>query len=215
MINLTKRFTTYKIWFIWLITTLFGWSIVGYFGFENRNLLLSSWGTVLQTLLNLFLNGLIIGGSIGLLQFLLMPKNLRLSKSWVFVQSFIYALGSALGLFVVIVLARISIPNLFTQSQIIFPIPLSLIMLMSGSIIGLMQVLVLRNQFEIKLSEGILYLLLSSLAWGLSFFLSSYLIDYAYIQNIVTGTIIGLITGFGLFIVIHNKSKTNSSEMIF
>lgn len=213
MFSLKNKFNKYKIWFLWLTSILFGWGIVGYFGFENRNLLLSSQSIVFQTLSNLFLNGSMIGGVIGILQFLFLSKSLNLSKSWIWLQAFIYALGSTLGILIVIALAWISIPNLFTQPQIIFPIPLSLMMFIGGSIIGLMQVLILSRQIKIKFLEGMLYVLLSSLAWGLSFFLSSILgSKILYVENVIAGATIGAITGLALLILIQAKEQINISQ---
>lgn len=203
-----------KIWFIWAMATVIGWGTIGYFGFENRNLILSSWHIVFQALFNLLLNGLMIGGTIGLLQFLFLSKNLSLKKSWIFLQACIYALGSVLGILIIIVLTWVRVPNLFTQSQIILPVPVSLMMLVGGSVIGLLQVLVLRNQFEVRLSEGMLYLLLSSFAWGLSFFLSSILGGkVVYIENIIAGTTIGTVTGFAIIILIRAKEQINISQL--
>lgn len=209
MLRPKNKLNIYKVWFLWTSTTLVGWLIVKYFGFNNRELIMSSWNVVFQTLAAIFVNGLMLGALVGLLQFIFLSYELHLTKWWVFIQACSYASGSTVGLLSVIILIWSFNPGLFTQATIIFPFPLALTMLISGGLIGSIQIIALRNQFETNFSRAMLYLALSSLAWGLAYFTISYLNKDLtfYIQNSVAGIVIGVITGFGLFLLLKDKDK--------
>lgn len=209
MINLNKDLTIYKTCFLWLIATTVGWGVIGYIGFENRDLILSSWNIVFQITVKVFINGLLIGSMIGILQILLISNFINLKKSWVLVQACSYALGSALGVLSIISFIWLGSPALFTSPEFIFPIPLSFIMLMSGGVIGFLQVLGLKFNFAIRNINIILYLMFSSVSFGISFFLVGILNTSTMnlIQSSLAGTVIGLITGFALYILIKDEIK--------
>lgn len=204
----------YKVWLGWTTATLIGWLIVKYFGFDNRNLIMSSQQVVLQTLFAIFVNGLMLGALVGLLQFAFLSNEIRLTKWWIFIQACSYAFGSTIGLLSVIAFLWISNPKLFAQAAIILPFPLPLTMLISGGLVGLIQVAALKSRFGINLSHALLYLTLSSLAWGLAFFAINYMSKNLaiYYQNSIAGVVIGAITGLGLFLLMKDNLRLNATK---
>lgn len=213
MFKSKNTFYIYKVWLQWTSATLIGWVIIKYFGFDNRNLIMSSWHIVFQTLTAIFVNGLLLGALVGLLQFTFLSDDLRLTKWWIFIQACSYSIGSTVGLLSVIVFVWMFNPGLFTQATIVFPFPLPLTMLISGGLVGLIQIVTLKSRLGINLSRAMLYLVSSSLAWGLSFFSINYLNKNSsiYIQNSIAGVVIGTITGLVIFLLLKDEDKLRIS----
>lgn len=191
------------IWFQWLIATTIGWSVIGYMGFKNRNLNLSLELDAIRLLSDIFLNGFLLGGVIGAIKYLFLHKKLQLTTWWwVFAYIFSYSLSSLSGVLISVIIVWALNKNLFINTPVIFPFPLSLSMLITGLMLGIAQGALLNMWQQARNIRVIAFSLFSSLAWGMAFFVVGFLpigIGF-FLQNIVAGVIIGAITGLGLLL---------------
>jgi len=180
MINIIK--TNKRLLIRWLIANFLAWpiglfiaiilsyTVVNIFHPEETNLIL----------------GLGIGFSVGISQWFVLKKYLKISKWWMIIPCIF--IGIPFAILIMMEENGNTLPVLFNideAGQILF-------FFTAGVLTGIFQIIV----FKGTLSNSYSWIILSGIAWAASL---------AYNQILLSGIIMGLITGFGLIILIRKK----------
>lgn len=162
---------------LWVLSIVLGWSIIIYPGLSLRNEIITSWGMLPSITLKMLLVALVLGGVIGALQYLFLRFDIIINPiQWVLISVLSYGVGTAIAFLVASIGIGIIYPQVFSSGGAVsMPLPLAFTMITGGFLIGLIQAYTLRNSFSSKKTQWVLlWVLGTSLSWGIGFFLMSY-----------------------------------------
>ena len=151
------------------------------------------WGSPLQqTMINIGV-GILIGTSIGFIQWRLLRKSFHIPSSWIYLVPSGFVL---IELIVGIILWKMDLNRgeySFWEGK---PLPHALIFAMDGMAIGLIQLLVLRKYFP----RSLFWIVASTVAWGVSILLTAIKDQeiFLLVTFIIGILLYGLITGVSL-----------------
>ncbi len=211
MISVNSRINLVRLWVFWSLTVFVGWTIITYGGVSIRDSMIDTWETVPGLTWTLAQNGCLLGLVIGVLQCVLLRREIKLSWWWVAVSAIGYAISTSTAfLLVIAILAAINPGILSAQGDGFLSMPLALTMLVSGAIVGIIQAVAARKFFSAHLIKKLsLWILGTALGWSLGFFIISLVWRTSFplfIQSGAAGLIIGMITGGVLITVIKPES---------
>lgn len=193
---------------LWAVSITLGWTIIIYPGFIFRNMVLSSWTMLLPVALRLFSSSLLLGGLIGLLQYLLCRFNKVLSSQWIFASAISYGIGITVAFLFLSAMFGLVYPEIFSSSGVSFLImPSELIMLFGGGMTALIQAIALRNVFFRGYKEILLWALAMALIWELGIFLTSVFMQADLPLSFQSG-LAGLVIGLGTALLLNIQINT-------
>jgi hypothetical protein len=202
MLQIKSQTNLLALWILWTISLFLGWIIYPGLNFRSGNI--SSWGELVSLLGNLFIQTLLLGLFVGFIQYVLLHFHADISAWWIALSGVSYALGTTLGLLITSVDAWRIAPEIFsTQGQTTLLFPLAFVMLIGGGITGIIQVYALKGAVTQNKTKLLLWVLATSLAWGLGAFLVSFPwvahLPFRF-QSGLAGLVIGSITGIAFIV---------------
>jgi hypothetical protein len=161
---------------------------------------------------NLFLSTIALGLFVGIFQYVILQRYVKISLDWVLISTFSYAIGSALAFLLSVSSAALLWPDIFLKPDTTFLLtPVLEIMLIGGGLAGLVQAYLVKSKYDFMLQNKraiMLWVLASALSWGLGFFASLYTRDAnlpLHLQSGASGLVIGAITGMILLLLLERK----------
>ena len=211
--NLNFEMKRPQLWFLWTIATAISWSLVVYPGWNLWQLHVTSWQIVTSTTWDLFLSTIALGLFVGISQYAILRRYVKVSLDWVLISTFSYAIGSALAFLLSVSSAALLWPDIFLNPDTTFLLtPVLAIMLIGGGLAGLVQAYLVKSKYDFMFQDKraiTLWVLANALSWGLGFFASLYTRDAnlpLHLQSGASGLIIGAITGLVLLVQLGRKS---------
>ena len=184
---------------MWILSIVFGWSLIIYPGLSLREIVIYSWDMLPSIAWKMLISALMLGTVIGILQYLAFRIEINLSWKWIFISALSYGISTPLAF--LILSAVIGYQEVFSSGGVAFmSLPLALTMLIGGCFAGIIQAYFLRVAFDLhRIRQIVLWTLGTGLSWGIGFFLTSYGKAVGlplFMQSGLAGLAIGLITAF-------------------
>ena len=175
MLQLKSAFKTRRFIFGWVVSIVMGWTLITYPGLILRSTVLSSWKMLLPIALQLLAFALLLGGIIGLLQYLLCRWDVVLSWQWILISAVSYGVGSSVAFLFSSAVLGISNPGIFSSGGASSTyMPLDFTMLFGGGLTTLMQAPPMRDVFFCNPKAVLSWILGVALSWEIGFFLAAY-----------------------------------------
>lgn len=193
-------------WILWTLSSGLAWFVVIYPGFSMREIKISSWNSLLPIAGNLFTPALFLGFLVGVFQYALWKLQAKASWQWIVCSAFGYGLGTPISFLIQATGLGLAHPEILSANgRSLLSMPLGLTMLLSGLIVGLIQIPAYpkRNSAQKRVAIHWLWILASSLAWGIGFGVASYSWGLGWsikFQSALAGIVVGLITGGVIFL---------------
>lgn len=197
---------------LWTLTTAIGWGVSQYGGFSLRDEVLKSASQIPPLVWVLCWRGAILGGLVGILQWLALNYYKKNTGLWFLVAITAHSIGAGLGL-----IAAVSLIWLFARSNGVellsgqdsswsMSYPLAISMIFSGAFISLLQWFVVRRFLPSpNISKAMIWIAGTVIAWGLGFWAAGYIYGAGLLaQNIAAGSVIGVVTGALLIVVLSS-----------
>lgn len=212
--NLQSETKRLRFWLLWTISTAVGWLLVVYAGLRIRDAIITSWNMLLPLAWTLLVNSIVLGLIVGLLQYFVWRFHFSTSGWWIVYSTAGYAIGSSVGFLVASAGIGLFHPEVLSGNGSDFlAMPLASSMLLGGLIIGGLQVPVLPKANMTHRGRIILlWILGTSLAWGLGFFVTGYTWAWGmplYVQSASAGAMIGAFTA-AVLLMISMKSNIDA-----
>ncbi len=196
----------------WVIITTIGWGLANYVGFRERNSTINSPSMITELIVSFTLNGLLLGTIVGLGQWLILQLTHKTTRSinWLLGSILGYSVGFPAGFIIAISIIMISF-SLFGHriiklgdlgsSPAFISVPLLLMMVISGAIIGFFQSKAVLYRVDKKVS--LLWITFSALFWAIAFVAASSIgQDLPLIaESTAAGTIIGIASGIPIILI--------------
>lgn len=207
MLQLKSSFKTHRFIFGWVVSIMFGWTLITYPGLVLRSTILSSWIILLPIALKLLAFAFLLGGIIGLSQYLLCRLDVVISWQWILISAVSYGVGSSAAFLFSSAALGISHPEIFSSGGASsLTMPLDFTMLFGGGLTTLMQVPPMRDVF-FRNSKAILSWILGvGLSWEIGFFFSAYGWG-ANLPLFVQSGLAGLAIGIGTALLLSIQIK--------
>ena len=214
---MNRRKNKFLFWILWTLSIGFPWFIFVFPGLKIRNLNIISWYEIWQILGRLLFPCFMIGLLVSVAQYLLLKNQLNFSRAWIIYSILGYTFVPPITMCMIITIFGLVYPETLSTRGIHFlSVPLDLTMIFSGLLVGIIQLPAFPKKDIENTGKSIpwLWVLGSSLAWGLGFLVSSFRYDSLRFESMLSGLTIGMITG-GVFILIDyqaNKMMDDSQQ---
>ena len=168
---------------------------------EVTKVSMDEWPSPLEQTIWQIGNGILIGSSIGFIQWRLLRKTYSIPSSWIYLVS--------AGIILTELVAGILLWKMgINRGEFAFweanPLPHALIATIYGLAIGLIQFPIIRKHF----SKGAIWIVASTMAWGISILITAIKVqnDIFLLITFIIGTLLyGLITGATLMWILKPK----------
>jgi hypothetical protein len=208
---------TIKFWITWLFTMIVGWATIQYAGIGLQNLSFYTWNEVFSVLWQFVIKGALIGVLLGLLCSFIFRGWTNSASLWGLSTFLGYAIGNPLGFFLAVafswLLARLNGIELLADSSYFLSMPLILTMIFSGFLVALCQLPALQRTFPITWREKTLWLLGSSMSWGVGFIVANVAWGMQYpplVQSLLVGLVISVFTAGILHVLLATKPQAEA-----
>lgn len=193
---------------LWAIGIALGWAVVVYPGLELRSEAISSWTMLLPIAVKLFGLSSLLGGIIGLFQYLFCRLDGFVSWQWALVSAVSYGLGTSFAFLISSGVTGALHPEIFNSGGTNFMLmPLPFVMLIGGSLTAFIQAFAFEKAFFRSGKEVLSWTLASGLIWEMGYFVSSYAWGRGFPAFLQSG-LCGLIVGLGTAILLGIQSKS-------
>jgi len=190
-------------WLLWILSFGIPFTII-IFPFYEKNIgPIIAWGDILDVVYPMIIPSCLLGFLLSVFQYFLVKFKFNGTQRWFFFTLIGYSFAPIFSVILIICINGILYPDTLTtggESFQFFPRPLS--MILTGFLTGVVQKREIQNIFTGKSQKniGLLWILLSALAWSLSFVVSTMFIGELRLQSMFTGLTIGFVSGI-LFII--------------
>lgn len=200
---------------LWGLSFGLPWVIIIFPGIGAFQKSVTSWLGLWQIIGELILPCSILGILVAGIQYFLLEENRKIARLWGIASAIGYSLALPLGITLDTLIQFLLTPGLFSGGNTIMIPPVPIAMIIGGMIVGLSQVLVLSKLDSNKQLRTLrfLWVAVSMLSWGLSFWLWINLENLGIHLRIVsslTGVFIGLFTGLAFLFI---KRNINSNKL--
>lgn len=208
MLRFKTEFKRWRFIFGWVVSIILGWTLITYPGLTLRSTVLSSWVMLLPIAFNLLAFASLLGGVIGLLQYLLCHFDVVVSWQWILISAVSYGVGSSVAFLFSSVVIGILHPEIFSSGGTSsLSMPLDFTMLIGGSLTTLLQVSLMRDVFLRNTKEILAWVSGTAISWEVGFFLSAYGWGANLPFSIQSG-LAGLAIGLGTALLLSVQMKT-------